>query len=388
MRTLLFLGSLLALSWAPTLWAQTPVLVEPLASSPTQQFERVTGSLRARSTSVMAALEEGVLLEVAVREGDAVEAGATLARVDTRRLEASRVQLQAQLALGEAQRQEKQIQVDDLRADLAALESAGNSGAVSSRDLRRARTALLGAQASLQAAEQSIAALEASRDLLDIRIHDAVLRAPFAGRVVARHAEIGQWIRPGEPVVTLVSSGTLEAWLTLPERFATGVDLGSETMPITLEALGIDVPARRPRLVPEVDLTARTLPLILDLDSPQGMTLQPGMSIAAMVPVGKREARLVVHPNALIQRGPQTMLVKVGEGNRAEWVPVTLLFRGAQGVSIAPLDPTSLKPGDQIVVEGNERAYPGTELVPQIRGAQGGAPEGQGKSEAQASSNG
>ena len=230
----LVLGALMTASAA----AQQPVYVEAVELAPVQESERVIGSLRARSTSVMAALEEGVLLSLEVREADRVQKGDVLARQDTRRLEASRIQLVADRAMAEATKLEREAQLENAKNDLVAIESAAKKDAVSDRDVRNARTAVRTGTALVDAAIQSLASLDAAIDLMDIRIADAVVRAPFDGQITARHAEVGQWIRPGEPLVTLVSSGTLEAWLELPERFIGRIDAAAESIPLLAEALG------------------------------------------------------------------------------------------------------------------------------------------------------
>jgi RND family efflux transporter MFP subunit len=307
-------------------------------------------------------------LELKVREADRVSKGDVLARVDTRRLQAARIQLEADLAMGAATLVEREAQLANSTADLEALASAAESGAVSERDLRNARTAVETRKALAQAAKQSIASLEAARDLIDLRIGDATVRAPFDARIVKRHAEIGQWIRPGDPLVTLVSTGPLEAWLELPERFSGRLDSGAESIRIRLEASGFEVTGTRPRSVPMVDERARTFTLILDVAvAEDGERLQPGMSISAEIPLGESTERLVVAKDAVLRRGTDALVAKVGEGNLAELVPVTVLFTTPTGFAVEPLVPDSLKPGDQVVIEGNERLYPGTPVDPQER---------------------
>jgi len=330
---------------------------------PTQETERVIGNLKARSISRMAALEEGALLELSVREADRVQKGDVLARVDTRRLQASRVQLVADLAMGAATLAEREAQLVNSSADLQALAKAAESGAVSERDLRNARTAVQTGEALVQAAKQSIASLEAARDLIDLRIGDATVRAPFDARVTQRHAEVGQWIRAGDPLVTLVSTGGLEAWLELPERFIGRFDNSAASLPVRLEATGADVTGARPRLVPVVDERAGTFILILDV--PGGGRLQPGMSISAEIPLGASAERLVVSKDAVLRRGTSALVAKVGEGNIAELVPVRVLFATPTGFAVEPVAPGGLVPGDRVVVEGNERLRPGTPVDPQ-----------------------
>ncbi|MBL4771726.1 MAG: efflux RND transporter periplasmic adaptor subunit [Planctomycetes bacterium] len=347
--------------------AQQVVFVEPAQLVPTQPTGRFIGSLRARSTSVMAALEEGALLELAVREADTVRKGDVLARVDSRRLQTSLAQVGADLAMAAATQLEREANLANAEADLEALKRAAQSGAVSERDLRNARTKVTVGQSLVEAAKQSIASMQAKRDLLGLRIADSTVRAPFDGRIIARHAEVGQWIRPGDSLVTLVSTGALEAWIEVPERFIGRFDAQLASVPLLMEGTGAMAVGIRPRTIPMVDERGRTFTLILDVESKGALAngLQPGMSVSAVVPLGQLTPRLVLHKDAILRRGTNSLVAKISPENIAVLVPVRVLFSTATGFAVEPLEPEALVPGDRIVVEGNERLYPGTPVTPQ-----------------------
>lgn len=362
---------------APLQGGPTPVFIDTVEVREAQEFERVLGSLRAKRTSRMAALEEGALVELAVREGDVVAAGAVLARIDDRRLRATRAELEAQLATAAATLAERSAQLENARVDLEAVERAAKSGAVSDRDLRNARTAVKTGEALAEAADKAIIALEAQRDLLDLRLADTIVRAPFAATVTMRHAEIGQWIRPGDGLVTLVSTGPLEAWLDLPERMVGRVDTNVDGMQVLLEATGATLQGQRPRVVPMVDPRARTFQLVLDVapestpesvpeSAPEGLAAHPGMSISVQVPIGAPSEHLVVSPDAIVRRGSDALVVTVTAGEQgdvADFAPVRVLFTTPNGLAIEPLVPNSLAAGTRIIVEGNERIFPGTPVT-------------------------
>ncbi|MDF1799037.1 MAG: efflux RND transporter periplasmic adaptor subunit [Planctomycetota bacterium] len=386
LRPALGLLSLLAASLlaSPAASQAQSVFVEPTQRVAVQETERVTGSLRARSTSKMAALEEGVLLELTVREADHVKRGDVLARLDTRRLEAARIQMVADRAMAEATRLERKAQLENAELDLEALTKAADSGAVSDRDLRSARLGVSTGKALVEAARQSLASFDAALELVDIRIADGVVRAPFDAQVVARHAEVGQWTRPGDPLVTLVSAGALEAWLELPERFIGRFDGSAATLELVIEASGRQVTGVRPRAIPTVDERARTYRLVLDVPAAAVTKggLRPGMSISGSVPLGKLTEHLVVPKDAVLRRGESSLVATVGEDGIAQLAPVRVLFAEGAGFAVEPLVPGGLAEGVLVVVEGNERLFPGTPVTPVRREeaaqgeGQGGAPDG------------
>lgn len=345
---------------------QQPVYVEALVESTAQESERVIGSLRARATSQMAAREEGVLLELNVREADRVKKGDVLARQDTRRREAERLQMVADRAMARATLLERTANLEQAELDLQALITASKSGAVSERELRAARTQVSTGKALVEAAKQSIASFDASIALADIRIADAVVRAPFDAYITARHTEIGQWTQPGDPLVTLVSTGSLEAWLELPERMIGRYDPSVPRVDLRTEASGTALQGTLPRSIPMVNERSRTFHLVLDVSEAavQAHGLQPGMSISGVVPVGKAQSRLLVAKNGVVRRGPSSLVVIVGEDGLAQHVPVQILFATGDQFAIAPLSPDALSAGQLIIVEGNERLFPGTPVQP------------------------
>lgn len=356
-----------------------PVRVAVVAAPEIRQHERVLGSLRAAREAELAALEEGALVELLVREAAVVAQGDVLARTDARRLEVQQREAAAELEQARAEEGQWQSELDDAQADVEALATAAADRAVSQRELRVARTRVAVIEARLAGVASRMAAVQHRQELLEVRLRDTTLRAPFDGVVTARHAEPGEWLRPGDPVVTLVSRGVIEAWLDVPERLlgaARGVAPGLQ---LGLDATGGEAAALRARVVPAVHPRARTFPLIVDLDDRDG-ALVPGMAVSAWLPAGPAAPRLVVPRDALVRRpGQVTVFAVEGEGEgaqRARMVPVEVLFPTPQGTAIRPGGP--LEAGASVVVEGNERLVDGTPVVI-AAGAEGPANGGSGR---------
>ncbi|MFG0318471.1 MAG: efflux RND transporter periplasmic adaptor subunit [Planctomycetota bacterium JB042] len=338
------------------------VYVDVVRAEVVQPRERVIGSLRAAATATLAALEEGPLVELRVKEAAVVAAGDLLARTDTRRMLQQEREQKARVAEARARIASRRAELENLRRDLEALETAARQNAVSLRDLRNARTAVESGEAGLRATEQTLAALEAALAYLAVRISDAEIRAPFAGRVVERLAEPGEWVRAGDPLVTLQSVGTIEAWLEVPERVLDRLVTDPSATHVEFRT-GEIRPVTRLRVLPLVDERARTFFLIADIDDPNG-ELSPGQSAAAWIPVGPAEEEILVPKDALVRRGGGASVVRVrgGEaGPSAEPVPVEVRFELVRHVVVAP---GALQPGDELVVEGNERLLPGAPLAP------------------------
>jgi RND family efflux transporter MFP subunit len=237
--------------------------------------------------------------------------------------------------------------------------------AVAEREYLDSVRALKVAEGGENAAREAVEAAGKRLDLLEVRRTDLEVRAPFAGRVVARHAEIGEWLKEGDPVITLVSTGEMEAWLQLPERHAEAL---KKTAP---ESVALRVPGRSEAIradkltvIPDVEGRSRRFILVAHLPDPDN-ALTPGSSVEASVPLGRPAKQLIVPSDAVLKSYAGTYVYvpnKNPEGfSVAERVPVEVLFDQA-GESV--LASGSLKPGDLVIVEGNERLFPNTPVDP------------------------
>lgn len=184
----------------------------------------------------------GRVAVIVPREGDAVDAGDTLARLDDAELLAARAaalaMLEAQEArLAELERGARSQELASAEAALRAAEQrsvdAGRDvertrrlfegGAVSRQLLDKATTALEIAEAQEEQAREAVdmvregprrETLEAQRAMVaqaranlgraDAALGNAVIVAPFAGLVTVRHREPGETVPPGSPVLTIL----------------------------------------------------------------------------------------------------------------------------------------------------------------------------------------
>jgi RND family efflux transporter MFP subunit len=306
---------------------------------------------------MLAAREAGAILEVLAKEGDLVQEGSVIAKIDPRRLDAQF--LEAKAAVTEAHALVTQRKAEKTRAstDLKMKEQLFAQKAISESEVLDARRGADVAEALVSAAEESLGAMEARVNLVKVRREDLEIRAPFTGRVLARHTEIGEWVTPGSPVVTMVSVGEIEAWLQVPERFATIAS--SENIPVKLSATGKMVTATQLIPVPVADASSRTVQMIAILPDPENL-LVPGLSVSADLPVTERIEQLMVPVNAVVRSyaGPGVFVpMKTPDSPLpvAKRIDVEILYQTDGYVFIRSEE---LKEGDEVIVEGNERLFP------------------------------
>jgi len=328
-----------------------------------QKHNQVTGTLRAVSRTRLAAQEEGAVRDVTVDEGSFVKKGQVIARLDDRRHRARLSEAEAALSTARAGIDERQAELIKARRDREKLTHLKERNAATDLEMRDAITAVSVAKAQLASAQRRVEQLAENVELHRIGLEDTRIIAPFDGRVVERHVEPGEWLQPGEPVATIVSSGTIEAWLEVPERYADEVAAHVDRVTVRIGSDQTDRKSRHVRMVPQVDPRARTFALIVELDN-TNEALSPGMSVSAWIATGKAVKQTTVPKDSVIRtaRGAHLFRAAVDENGQAtaEYTLVKVLFETGDRVVIAD---SKLAQGDLVVVEGNERLIPTMPLV-------------------------
>ncbi len=211
-------------------------------------FAGSNGRLEAKQIDI-AAKYPGRIKEVLNDEGDTVNPGQIVARMDTDPLEAQLRHANAQIREAQDNRRTaiaevavKQSELDYARKEYNRSKELVVRGAVSEQerdiDLARlevARSALLGAKAQAVRTISAIDAATAEAERLKAEIADSVLRAPVRGRIQERMAEPGEVVAAGGKILSMVDLADVYMYVFLPERVAGKVSLGSEAR-IVLDA--------------------------------------------------------------------------------------------------------------------------------------------------------
>ncbi len=207
----------------------TPVQVATVSRSPLIAHRILTGSLQAVTTVHIFNEEEGRIVELPFYEGDAVEAGAILARIDDRLIQAELKKATATL---------KQAQVDVKRID-----SLFRKKLASEDELARADTAL-----ELAKAEVS---------LLETRLAHTRIKAPFGGIISERLKETGDVVPVHSHILTLFDPAQIKIVIPVSELLLSNINTG-DVVQVRIDALGEQqYPATVKRIFPTIDPQTR-----------------------------------------------------------------------------------------------------------------------------------
>ena len=339
------------------------VTVDAVRLESVQQHRRVTGELRAVRSSRVATREAGLVIEMSVREGTRVRAGDVLARLDDSLLQLELKRAEANAAAAAAIVDERDATLSWRERELELYTQSARRGAANVKEVLDAESTTTIARARVLQARRLVGVAEARVELLRKRLSDMVVRAPFDGIVLARGAELGEWVGEGDDLAQLVSIGEIEAWLDIPQRYFGAVTERRIEVMISIDATRVTAGSENMRVIPRVDRRSRSFVVVVTLDDHDG-ALTPGMSLTAWVPTGGRTDRLTVSKDAVL-RNDAGAFVYVARGGKAVPATVQVRFPVADRVVI---ESSGLHAGDLVVVEGNERLFPGALILAHRRG--------------------
>src|SRR5579862_717387 len=156
-------------AWGVMRWhridVQAATAVEPSASSPaTGSVLQATGYVTARREATVSAQITGTLKQVLIEEGERVEQGQVLARLDDTAQRAALDQAQAQVAAASAMLTQYRAQLEQARRDLKRSQGLVEADAVSRQDAEQARTQVDALEAQVSAQLKQIELAQAQVD--------------------------------------------------------------------------------------------------------------------------------------------------------------------------------------------------------------------------------
>ncbi len=388
------------------------VRVAPLEQREMVQILETTTVIESESEVSLIPRSSGFVVELLCEEGDRVEAGAILARLDNRdaelavqdagvAVEEARTRRENnELAIEEAQAgiknarfAEEQAQRDFDRNDRlhggdSDLPSALSSQALeasrlelerSSHEVVKARLTLKRAESDAREAKIAISRAEVALKRAEITRDDKTIRAPISGVIASRSIRVGDTVG-SEAAFVLTDMDNLRAVFYRPQRelslFATGATRGNgdtgglEIMGETEALPGARFRGYIERASPTINADSGsfrvTAKLSIKPEDQDGedyshLRLLPGMLIRLEIVTDRHPQALVVHKRAVRREGEESFVLKVND-NMAQRVLVTESFAEDEFIEIVPLEPGSLTPDDSIITVGARDLEDGAEV--------------------------
>jgi RND family efflux transporter MFP subunit len=312
----------------------TNVAVEVTGRGTALSRYTTTATLEAENRAQILARTSGVVQRLLVEEGRSVREGQELLTLDgsdsALRLRQAEVELAKQSAIFERQKRSFEEQI------------------IPAADFELAKTNYEAAEAAVKLAEHELS-------------HTHV-RAPFAGTVVQRLAQVGQTVNVGTPLFDIANFRALLARIYVPAKEMGTLQEGQEVT-LTLDSTGEQVPGYVKLVSPVVDPATGTIKVTVHVrDYPAGT--RPGDFAQVTVVTERHEDALRV-PNLAVFEDKGERVVYVARDSVAERRPVQIGFIDESHTEVL----SGITAGDRVIVKGQRSLKDGG----RIRILEGGA---------------
>lgn len=320
---------------------EPPVPVELAVASARDipSYFNATGSLEAKSQVTLIAKAGGQVVRLAVEEGNFVKQGQVLLELDHR---------QEELLV-----EQTRVKAETAQRELERIQGLVEKGLGSDKDFEASREAAKVAQLEHQLAQ--------------VKLDNAIVRAPFSGQITVRKVELGQTVNVGTELLELADVSPLEVKLYLPEKVVSRLGIGQ---PVEMRSdVAPDAPLEGgvSRIAPSVDPATSTVKVTLEVKNP-GDAARVGSFVRARITTDVVKNAVSVPKKALVPEAGVTYLFRA-EADTVRKVPVTTGYADDDYIEITG----GLSLGDTVVTVGQGGLRTGSKIQPLDPGAEKGS---------------
>lgn len=288
------------------------------------------GSLESPEMTTLASEIAGTIVSLAIPEGERVDAGHVVMRLDDAEARATVSVTRARLNNATSQRKR--------------VEQLFGSGV-----------------ASVQQRDDAVSAYEAASGAhreATTRLGKHVLRSPYPGSFGLRQVDVGDYVRAGDPVVEISATDALEIRFALPQRYIPDISTGQKVLGIAGRC-GPRFEATLIAIDPRVDPRTRMVGIRAAVTEGASQ-LHPGMAVRLRLVTEVFADAVVVPQEAIVRQGTRHRVFLVSEDGTVQPHAVELGDYFVDGVHVLG----GIEPGDVVVVAGQQKLRVGTAVRP------------------------
>jgi RND family efflux transporter MFP subunit len=348
------------LSLGKTLAVDTALAVPPGAASESAPVLEATGYVTARREATVSSKITGRLAQVLIEEGEPVTEGQVLARLDDVDARAALNLAQARLTAERAQLGQIEAQLDQARRDARRQEELREKRLNSEEALETARTQVLTLSAQLEAQRGQVGVAEAQLRVAQVDYDNTIVRAPFAGVIVAKAAQPGEIVSPISAgggftrtgIGTIVDMDSLEIEVDVNEAFINRVKPHQPVQAVLDAYPDWKIPASVIAIIPTADRSKATVKVRIAIKQKDPRIIPDmGVRVAFLAdptrgsPAQPKQG-VLVPANAVVQREGASVAFVVAD-ERARLRPVI----AGERYGDLRLVEDGLKSGERVVVD-------------------------------------
>jgi membrane fusion protein (multidrug efflux system) len=301
----------------------------------------ISGTLEPEREAVLRAQVSGSVLQTYADQGQAVNAGTVLARIDASGIQDAYTSARAGLVAA-------RNAADVAAKDLARNQKLLAAGAIAERDIDQSRRASIAAQAALEDANSRLATAEKA-------YRSTTVTSPFSGVVSERPVSPGDVVQPGSALFTVVDPSSMRLEASVPAEQLAAIRIG---VPVNFTVSGYpgrQFVGRITRINPTADPTTRQVRIYVSIPN-AGRALVGGLFANGRMSSATKMG-LVVPASAVDVRGSAPFVMRVRQG-KVEKIQIQTGLTDKSSESIEVL--SGLQAGDTLLLGAAQGITPGT----------------------------
>ncbi|MDH3902954.1 MAG: efflux RND transporter periplasmic adaptor subunit [Xanthomonadales bacterium] len=328
-----------------------------------------SGYVTARRQATVSSKFTGKVVEVLIEEGMQVEQDQVLARLDDSNVATGYALAEAQLRAAESSLKETQALLNEARANFKRTLNLVDRGLSSEAEMDRARASSESLAARLERKQADVRVAERQLDVYRQQLEDTIIRAPFAGVVVAKNAQPGEMISPVSAgggftrtgIGTIVDMSSLEIEIDVNEAYINRVKPGQKIV-ATLDAYpDWSIPSHVIAIIPTADRQRATVEVRVGFDQLDSRIL-PDMGVkVAFQEEGSTattgRAGVLIPQSAIMDKNGKRYVLLVINGAVERRAVATAGERGKE-----VLITSGLSGGDKVVLNATANLETGTRV--------------------------
>ena len=323
---------------------------------------QATGYVTPRRRATVSTQITGTLTQVLIEEGDHVEKGQVLARLEDSALRAGLGAARANLASAQAQVATAQAQLVQSQADAHRQDELVASGMVTKQAAEQARTAVATGVAQLDGRRREVDAANAALTQAQVNFDYTVVHAPFAGVVTEKAAQVGEIVSPLSAgggftrtgVGTIVDMDSLEIEVDVSEAYIGQVQANMPAEAVLDAYPDWKIPAHVIAIVPAADRGKGTVKVRVAIEQ-KDARLVPDIGVRVSFLAKKNDAAPTqaqaargahVPASAVVQRDGHAAVFVVADGKAV----LHTVAPAAPDVGTMKSIPAGIAAGDRVVL--------------------------------------
>ena len=327
-----------------------------------------TGRVVAARRASVSSKGTGRLEWLGVQEGQRVNEGDIIARLENRDVAATREQAAAQVQVARANLAQGQADLEDAASAYRRSQDLAQQKFIAGSALDTAEARYNKARAVIDTLKAQIAVAQANHRATDVAYDQTLIRAPFTGMVLTKSANVGDIVTPFSAaagttgaVVTMADMETLEVEADVSEASIAKITIG-QAAEIQLDAFpDLRLLGEVSRIVPTVDRSKATLLVKVRFVERDARVL-PDMSaktafLSRALTTNERKPVSALRAETIVKRDGQDVVFVVDKDNQVKRTAVKV------GAKVGDLVRVDLTPGTRVVAAPGERLADGAHVA-------------------------